>query len=59
MSEESEEESVTIRILEDLPKFSGPDKDYDLKKEDIVKMPVVMANALISREKAVKIQVTL
>ena len=57
--EESEEESVTIRILEDLPKFSGPDKDYDLKKEDVVRMPVVMANALISREKAVKIQVTL
>ena len=54
-----EEESVTIRILEDLPRFSGPDKDYDLKKEDIVRMPVVMANALISREKAVKLQVTL
>ena len=57
--EPEEEESVTIRILEDLPKFSGPDKDYELRKEDIVRMPVVMANALISREKAVKIQVTL
>ena len=56
--EPEDEESVTIRILEDLPRFSGPDKDYDLKKEDIVRMPVVMANALITREKAVKIQVT-
>ena len=57
--EPEDEESVTIRILEDLPKFSGPDKDYELKKEDIVRMPVIMANALISRDKAVKIQVTL
>lgn len=53
-----EGETVTIRILEDLPRFSGPDMDYDLKKEDIIRMPAVMANALIIREKAVKVNVT-
>ena len=43
---------VVIRILEDLPPFSGPDVNYDLKKEDIVRMPAVMAKALINRGKA-------
>jgi len=54
--EEEKEEPVVIRILEDLPVFSGPDIDYDLKKEDVVKMPAVMAMALISREKAVRVE---
>ena len=45
----SEEGNVTIRILEDLPPFSGIDVDYDLKKEDVVRMPAVLAKALISR----------
>jgi DNA replication factor GINS len=49
---------MTVRILEDLPVFSGPDRDYDLKKEDVVKMPAGMANALIVREKAVRIDIT-
>jgi len=40
---------VIIRILEDLPPFSGPDVDYDLRKEDIVRMPGLMAKALINR----------
>lgn len=53
-----EEEHITIRILEDLPTFSGPDMDYDLKKEDVISMPAVMANALISREKAIRLDVT-
>lgn len=52
------EEVVTIRVLEDLPPFSGPERDYDLKKEDIIRMPAVMANALISREKAIRLNVT-
>ena len=44
-----EEGNITIRILEDLPPFSGPEFDYVLKKEDIVRMPAMMANALINR----------
>ncbi len=47
---------IFIRILEDLPPFSGPDRDYDLKKEDLVTMPKIMADALIMREKAVLVR---
>ena len=56
--EEPREELVTIRILEDLPKIAGPDCDYELKKENIVRMPATLANALINHEKAVKLNVT-
>ena len=45
----SDEENVIIRILEDLPPFSGLEWDYVLKKEDIVRMPAVLAKALINR----------
>ena len=48
-----EEGVVTIRILEDMPPFSGPDRDYTLSKEDIVRMPAMMAAALINRGKAI------
>lgn len=51
-----EDESVLIRVLEDLPVFAGPDRDYNLKKEELVTMPRSMAGALISREKAVLIR---
>jgi len=47
--ERTEDGNVTIRILEDLPPFSGPEYNYVLKKEDIVRMPEIMANALINR----------
>ena len=43
------EETIVIRILEDLPPFSGPEVNYSLKKEDVVRMPAVMAKALINR----------
>ena len=56
--EPENEETVVIRVLETLPAFSGPDRDYDLKKEDIVRLPAVMAKALINREKAILINVT-
>ena len=52
---EEEDEMVVIRILEDLPPFSGPDRNYELSKEDIVRMPKAMAMALINRDKAVMI----
>jgi len=51
-AEEIEEEMAVIRILEDLPPFSGPDRNYELSKEDIVRMPKTMALALINRAKA-------
>ena len=53
------DDTVIIRVLEDLPRFSGPDRDYDLKKEDVVRMPAVMAHALVNRDKAEIIEITL
>jgi len=50
-----EEELLLIRVLEDLPPFSGPDRNYVLSKEDVVRMPKAMAMALVTREKAVVI----
>lgn len=44
--------SVILRILEDLPPFVGPDRDYELSKEDIVTIPKVMAEALVNSGKA-------
>jgi len=51
--------TVVIRILEDLPPFVGPDRDYELSREDIVTLPKVMAEALVNAEKAVIIRPTL
>jgi len=56
---DDEDGEIIIRILEDLQEFSGRDVDYKLKKEDVVKMPSILANALISRELAVRIDTTL
>ncbi|MDR0778292.1 MAG: hypothetical protein LBE48_02480 [Methanomassiliicoccaceae archaeon] len=55
---EEKEERIMIRILVDLPRIAGPDCDYDLKKEDVVSMPVTLANVLINHEKAVLLNVT-
>jgi len=50
-----DDDFVVIRILEDLLPFASPDPDfnYDLKKEDVVRMPSTLASALINNEKAV------
>ena len=43
---------VLIRVLEDLPEFAGPERDYSLVKEDIVTLPKVLADALVNTGKA-------
>ena len=48
-------ETMVLRVLEDLPPFVGPDRDYELHKEDIVTLPTSMALALINSQKAVAI----
>jgi DNA replication factor GINS len=48
-------EPVLVRVLEDLPEFSGPERDYRLLKEDVVTMPKMMAEALINTGKAVAV----
>ena len=53
-----EEECVLIRILEDLQEFAGPDRNYNLKKEELVTMPKSMADILVMRDKAVKVKLS-
>ena len=49
-----------IRILEDLQPFSGlNDIIYNLRKEDIVRLPSMFANALINRGVAASVNITL
>ena len=51
--EPNDDEMVVVRILEDIEPFSGMDDlIYDLKKEDIVRLPSMFAKVLISRGKA-------
>lgn len=51
-----EDKCILIRILEDLPVFAGPDRDYDLKREELITMPKSMADALIQRAKAILVK---
>ena len=53
VEELNDDEMVVVRILEDMEPFSGMDDlVYDLKKEDIVRLPSMFAKVLISRGKA-------
>lgn len=47
-----QEELVLVRVLEDVPTFAGVDKEYRLRKEDIISLPKAIANALVSHGKA-------
>ncbi len=49
------DELVLVRVLEDVPTFAGVDKDYRLRKEDIISLPRNIAKTLISHGKAVVI----
>lgn len=50
-TKENAEELVLVRVLEDVPTFAGVDKEYRLKKEDIVSLPKSIAHALLSHGK--------
>ena len=56
--EPDELKPVLIRVLEDLPEFAGPDRDYKLSNEDLVTLPRVLADVLVNTEKAVAIRPT-
>jgi len=45
------EDLVLVRVLEDVPTFAGVDKDYKLRKEDVVSIPKNIANTLLSHGK--------
>jgi len=42
---------VLVRVLEDVPTFAGVDKDYKLRKEDVVSLPKNIAGTLLSHGK--------
>lgn len=56
--ERSELSPVLIRILEDLPPFAGPERDYVLFKEDVITMPRVLAEPLVGTGKACNVRPT-
>ncbi|MGD9963716.1 MAG: hypothetical protein AB7S97_07460 [Thermoplasmata archaeon] len=45
------EELVMARVLEDMPTFAGVDRDYKLRKEDVVSIPKSVADTLLSHGK--------
>jgi len=45
------DELVLVRVLEDVPTFAGVDKDYKLRKEDVVSIPKNIADTLLSHGK--------
>lgn len=47
-----DEELVLVRVLEDVPTFAGLDKEYKLRKEDVISLPKAIADALVSHGKA-------
>ncbi len=51
VSTEVQDELVLARVLEDVPTFAGVDKDYKLRKEDIVSLPRTVATTLLSHGK--------
>ncbi len=48
---ESKEPLVLARVLEDVPTFAGVDRDYKLRREDIVSLPENIARTLESHGK--------
>ena len=44
---------VTVRMLETMEPFAGAERNYSLKKEDIVSLPKSLANILVGRKLAV------
>lgn len=52
---EIKEECIAIRMTQDTQKIAGPRNDYDLKEKQVVFLPKMLADALIARSMAVKI----
>jgi len=45
------EDLVLVRVLEDVPTFAGVDRDYKLRREDIVSIPKNIADTLLTHGK--------
>ncbi|MDH7509270.1 MAG: hypothetical protein QHH00_07735 [Methanomassiliicoccales archaeon] len=51
-----QQDRIILRILEDLPTFAGPSRNYCLRKEDVVILPASIAKVLLAKGKAVEIK---
>lgn len=51
IAERASDDLVLVRVLEDVPTFAGVDKDYKLKKEDVISLPRGIAKTLLSHGK--------
>ncbi|MBM4237127.1 MAG: hypothetical protein FJ151_01420 [Euryarchaeota archaeon] len=49
-------EHLILRILEDIPPFAGPTRNYRLKKEDVISLPTSIARALLQKGMAVELR---
>ena len=46
-------DTVTVRMIESVEPFAGTERNYSLKKEDVVRLPKSLATILVSRNLAV------
>lgn len=56
--EESEESLAVIQVLEDIPPFAGIDVTYELKKEEVVTLPMKVARILSESGKAKLLEIS-
>ncbi len=57
-SEESEKSLAVIQVLEDIPPFAGIDVTYDLKKDEVVTLPMKVARILSDSGKAKMLEIS-
>ncbi len=57
-TEESEEGTAVIQVLEDIPPFAGIDVTYELKKEEVVTLPMKVARILSESGKAKLLEIS-
>lgn len=55
---DEEKKLLLLRILADLPTIAGPDRNYYLHKEDLVRLPELFANVLLNRNLAQKVSIS-
>ena len=49
--QDASEGFALVRVMEDVPTFAGVDRDYTLKKEDVVSLPKSVADTLAAHGK--------
>jgi len=50
------DDTVIVRILENLPAFAGTERNYQLRKEDVISLPRNIAEILLRHNKAIEIK---